>query len=233
VADAVKEWVEETDASALVTTGDNIYPDGDPENFEEAWREPYGWVKRADVDVVASLGNHDVEGGESDEVMNLLGIPHHWYRKRIGNAELFVLDANRVGDSGQTRWLERALRKSRSVWQIAVFHQPAFSCSKHGTTEAVVRTWVPLFEKHGVDLVLNGHDHNYQRFLWDGITYVVTGGGGAQLYGLRACDEDHPERREGDDEEHHFVGVFGSTRTLRLTAIDDDNDVIDTARLGR
>lgn len=231
MAELVKNWVVDTDASTLVTTGDNIYPEGDPQYFEDAWSEPYGWVDKKDVEVAASLGNHDVEGGESEEVMDLLGMPGPWYRERIRDAELFILDANRVEDTGQIRWLKRALRRSRAAWQITVFHQPAYSCSKHGSTAEVVREWVPLFERHGVDLVLNGHDHNYQRFFSKGITYIVTGGGGAQLYGHRACDEGHPERIEGEDEEHHFVGVFGSAESLRLVAIDDDGDVIDIATL--
>jgi predicted phosphodiesterase len=233
VANAIEDWVEDTGAEALVTTGDNIYPDGDPKYFEEAWREPYGWVKEEGVEIAASLGNHDVEGGEAEEVMDLLEIPRPWYRERVGDVELFVLDGNRVGDPRQTQWLRDALQGSDGGWQIAVSHQPAFSCSKHGSTPGVVREWVPLFEKNGVDLVLNGHDHSYQRFVSEGVTYVVTGGGGAELYGLRACDDGHPDRIEGEDEEHHFVGVFGSSKVLRVAAIDEDGDVIDIATLRR
>jgi predicted phosphodiesterase len=231
VSDAVRAWVEDTGANALVTTGDNIYPAGDPEYFEDAWREPYGWVKRQGLEIIASLGNHDVEAGQGDSVMRLLGSPSAWYRDQIGSADLFVLDANRPTDGEQSQWLEKALSSSEAAWQIAVFHQPAFSCSNHGSTPEVVQEWVPLFERYGVDLVLNGHDHNYQRFFSNGVTYVVTGGGGAELYGLRSCDDDHPERIEGSDEEHHFVGVFGSEKTLRLVAIEDDEDVIDVVRL--
>jgi hypothetical protein len=231
VANAIEDWVEDTGADALVTTGDNIYPDGDPTYFQEAWRDPYGWVKEEGVEIAASLGNHDIEGGDAEEVMGLLDIPGPWYRERVGDVELFVLNGNRVGDPRQTQWLREALQGSDAGWQIAVFHQPAFSCSKHGSTPGVVREWVPLFEKHGVDLVLNGHDHNYQRFASEGVTYVVTGGGGAELYGLRGCDDDHPDRIEGEDDEHHFVAVFGSSKILRLTAIDEDDDVIDTAIL--
>jgi predicted phosphodiesterase len=231
VANAIEDWVEDTDADAFVTTGDNIYPDGDPSYFQDAWRGPYGWVKEEGVEIAATLGNHDVEGGEAKEVMDLLDIPASWYRERVGDAELFVLDGNRVGDPRQTQWLRDALQGSDRGWQIAVFHQPAFSCSKHGSTRAVVREWVPLFEKHGVDLVLNGHDHNYQRFESEAVTYVVTGGGGAELYGLRTCDHGHPERIEGEDDEHHFVAVFGSSKALRLAAIDEDDDVIDIATL--
>jgi 3',5'-cyclic AMP phosphodiesterase CpdA len=230
VSEAIREWVQASNADALVTTGDNVYPDGDPDEFDEAWEEPYGWVADEGLPIVSSLGNHDVRGGDGEQVMELLDMPAPWYRERFGDAELFVLDANQVDDAEQTEWLEDALQDSDAAWQIAVFHQPAYSCSKHGSTDEVVDEWVPLFEEHDVDLVLNGHDHNYQRFASNGVTYVVTGGGGAGLYDLEDCDDDHPERLAGE-QEHHFVTVTGSRTELRITARDEDGDELDLATL--
>ena len=46
----------------------------------------------------------------------------------------------------------------------AVFHQPAWSCGLHGSTPDVDRLWVPVLERHHTALVLNGHDHDYERF---------------------------------------------------------------------
>jgi len=156
-----------------------------------------------------------------------LGMPAPWYRESIGSADLFILDANNVESSRQRSWLENALERSDASWLIAAFHHPAFSCSKHGSTDAVVDDWVPLFEEHGVDLVLNGHDHNYQRFRHAGVTYIVTGGGGAPLYDLEQCDDDHPERLAGNDETRHYVTLLGSPRALRVTAVDEDGEVLD------
>jgi len=48
----------------------------------------------------------------------------------------------------------------------------------------------PLFERYGVDIVFNGHHHNYQRSLVHGVTYIVTGGGGAPIYRIRRADEE-------------------------------------------
>ncbi len=59
---------------------------------------------------------------------------------------------------------------------MVIFHQPAYSRgTKHGSTRAVDRRWVPILERHRVALVLNGHEHDYQRFTSAAaVTYVVT-----------------------------------------------------------
>ncbi len=85
------------------------------------------------------------------------------------------------------------------------------------------------FEEAGVDLVLSGHDHNYQRFdERGGVTYVVTGGGGnSRLYELKECPADYPERLVGNAQVNHFLLVEGSARRLRVRALTGDGEVID------
>ncbi|MDQ4059288.1 MAG: metallophosphoesterase, partial [Actinomycetota bacterium] len=163
VAGEVREWVEAHGTDALVTTGDNVYPEAEPEYFDRAWVQPYGWVQDEGLAVVASLGNHDVDAeDEGRAVMELLDMPHRWYVRSIGDADIFALDANQPEDEEQLAWLEDALASSKAAWKIAVFHQPVFSCAKHDGTPDIVEEWVPIFEDNEVDLVLNGHDHTYQ-----------------------------------------------------------------------
>jgi acid phosphatase type 7 len=69
---------------------------------------------------------------------------------------------------------------------------------------------VPILKKHKVDLVLSGHDHLYQRGERDGVRYIVTGGGGASLYGIRCGIEGRPKCAVDDGmqhvaREHHYV----------------------------
>jgi hypothetical protein len=229
VSEDVRSWVERLHADALVTTGDNIYQDGSPSEFDEAWHEPYGWVRDSGVDVLASLGNHDVRTSAGTLVMDLFDMPDRWYVTSIGDADIFVLDANRPRDDEQLAWMKDALARSDAVWKIAVFHQPAYSCSKHDGEDDVIAGWVPIFEQEDVDLVLNGHDHNYQRFEErEGVTYVVTGGGGnPDLYALDRCPPGYPERVAGNDELHHFLVVQGSAARLRVRAIGVDGTLID------
>ena len=119
----------------------------------------------------------------------------NWYSFQIGSVLFIMLDNNDVcfqndlgtylstgetqymlGYSGgeQERWLERTLREASADtsvdWIVAVMHQPAMSTSDSGGADLGIReTWMPLFYKYGVDFVLAGHDHDYER------SYVVHG----------------------------------------------------------
>lgn len=232
VAGAVRTWMQESDADALVTTGDNVYPDGNPARFDAAWREPYGWVETSGATVVASLGNHDVLTSGGTEVMELLGMSAPWYSRKLGPVRLFVLDANRPDDPDQLAWLQRALTRSQAPWEIAVFHQPVYSCAIHRNTSRVQAWFLPVLKEQRVDLVLNGHDHNYQRFGSEtGNTYVVTGGGGARLYRMHECLPGTPAPGVSDVEHHHFVTVEADSDSLHLQAIATDGTVIDDVDL--
>jgi hypothetical protein len=91
-----------------------------------------------------------------------------------------------------------------------------------------------LFESSGVDLVLNGHDHDYQRFVRpNGPTYVVTGGGGGPLSPLEACPSDYPPRVAGNDQDHHFLAVTSDLGGLRVQALGANGVVIDDFTLPR
>jgi hypothetical protein len=114
-----------------------------------------------------------------------------------------------------------------------VFHQPAWSCSSHDSDREVDRLWVPVLEGHRVALVLNGHDHNYQRFVSPGgVTYVVTGGGGRQLYPVDGCAKGAPER-VAEVVRHHFTAVEVRDGSLAVTAVADDDTVIDRTVIRR
>jgi hypothetical protein len=229
VSTAIRSWLRDRPFDALVTVGDNIYDEGSPSEFDAAWERPYGWVEDGRVPVIASLGNHDVHTGDGEPVMSLFDMPGRWYRRRIGPVDFFVLDANDLGEDGQMEWLSSALTSSTAPWQVLVFHQPAYSCGKYPPKPGAQRQLLPAIEGKGVDLVLNGHDHNYQRFASaDGATYVVTGGGGASLYPVDDCPEGTPDLVASYDDEHSFLYLTADPTRLVGTAVDVRGTVIDT-----
>ncbi|MBU1882292.1 hypothetical protein KKA08_09655, partial [bacterium] len=65
---------------------------------------------------------------------------------------------------------------------VAIFHIPVFTVGKWEPSRSLRYKLTPLFAEYGVDLVINGHNHSYERLEKEGITYIVTGGGGAPLY---------------------------------------------------
>ena len=203
-------------ADVLVTLGDNDYTEN-AEAFRSNWAASFGWLRPAGLQVAGALGNHDVrlEGGRYQ--FGLLGMPGPTYRRKVGLVELFVVDSNAVS-SAQTRWLDRALRTSRARWKVAVLHHPPYACGVYFAHAAVVRRWVPLFERYGVHLVLSGHDHNYQRFVpRRGVTYVVHGGGVGSYYAVRACPRGYPRRIRARREHGWLYLTFTSERAVGWT----------------
>jgi hypothetical protein len=191
---AVRDYEARRSAAVLATLGDNDYTEN-PTAFLRNWRDAFDWLAAAGVAPAGSLGNHDVrvDGGRYE--FEALGMPRARYVRSLGDIDLFVLNSNRVNDK-QTAWLRRRLAGSTARWKIAVFHHPAYTCGGYRGHPGVQSRWVPLFERYGVDLVLAGHDHNYQRFRrWHGVRYVVHGGGGAELYALEACPSGYPRRQ--------------------------------------
>jgi 3',5'-cyclic AMP phosphodiesterase CpdA len=148
----------------------------------------------------------------------LLGMPRRQYRRRVGDVALFLVDSTRLGEK-QAHWLDSALARSDAPWKVVAMHHPAFSCGGYLGTPGVRQLFVPIFERHGVDLVLAAHDHNYQRFAKrKGVTYVVHGGGGARLYSLRSCPSSFP-RRVRARKAHGWLYLLADADSLRVQAI--------------
>jgi hypothetical protein len=161
-------------------------------------------------------------------------MPGRWYRRQLGPVEFFVLDANDLSQDGQMEWLSSALESSTAAWQVLVFHQPAYSCGKYGSKPGAQRRLLPAIQGKGVDLVLNGHEHNYQRFgPIDGTTFVVTGGGGASLYPVDDCPQGTPDPVASNDDEHHFLYLAADSSRMEGTVVDAGGDVLDTFEVSR
>jgi 3',5'-cyclic AMP phosphodiesterase CpdA len=224
---AVRTWEEAHPANILVTLGDNDYTE-DPDAFHDNWTASFGWLQGAGVDVAGTLGNHDVLVDAGRYEFDELGMPRWRYRRVVGNVELFLLNSNSVGSDRQRDWLRLRLRESTATWKIVAFHHPAFTCGAYHGHEAIRARWVPLFERRGVDLVLSGHDHNYQRFAeHNGVRYVVHGGGGATLYPIRSCPSAYPARRAARSE-RGFLYLVARDERLRVHAVNPAGVVVDS-----
>lgn len=225
IGTAMRRFEADRPADVIVTLGDNDYTE-DPEAFRRNWRDAFGWRRDAGVGVAGALGNHDVLVDNGRYEFGPLDMPRARYRRSIGIVDLFVLDSNRIRDA-QTAWLASALESSTAQWKIAVFHHPAFTCGGYRSHPGVVARWVPLFEEHGVDLVLSGHDHNYQRFgARNGVRYLVHGGGGPNLYPIQGCPDGYPPRHFARAS-RGFLFIRAKVDELRALAVNLRGRVID------
>jgi 3',5'-cyclic AMP phosphodiesterase CpdA len=136
--------------------------------------EPFAGVLDRGTRLLAILGNHDKPHGDAQ--MAALGMPGHWWSVEHNGVLLVGLDSNMWDDPTQRAWLETTLAHSDATWKIVALHHPPYSAGYQGSSINVRNTFVPLFERYGVQLVLSGHDHDYQRSkVINGVTYVVTG----------------------------------------------------------
>jgi predicted phosphodiesterase len=130
------------------------------------------------------LGNHD---NDSVKYLDAFHFPgnERWYSFDYGNVHFVALeidgDSNYDPGSGQALWLENDLAHTGQQWKVVFFHVPPYSSGAHGSDLGVRTALEPLFAQYGVDLVFNGHDHDYERSVANGIVYIVAGGGGAPL----------------------------------------------------
>jgi hypothetical protein len=214
VAKTLCRWRRTHPFDLVVTTGDNIYPDGSATKFEPNFFRPYACLLSKGVRFRASLGNHDVktDNGRPELEEPAFGMKGRNYVVRAGGVRFVMADSNAL----RRRWVRRATRSHGARWTIVVFHHPVYSAgTEHGSTPGFAG-WMPrLFRKRGVDLVLNGHDHIYSATRpLRGIRYVVSGGGGDKLYGCGpkwfsvVCRE-----------RHHFLYVVARRDAIKIRAV--------------
>ena len=209
---------------AIAILGDNAYPSGDPAMLDDTVFGPFGPLLDRGTELLAILGNHDVKDGNAEGQVAALGMPGRWWARHNGDVLIVGLDSNLVDDPTQLAWLEDVLSAATEPWRIVMLHHPPYSAGYQGSSEDVRDTFTRLFERYGVQLVLSGHDHDYQRSTpINGVTYVVSGGAAKT-------------RRTGDADFtavsfswHHFVEVAVFPDRLVLRAVNQDLRVADEA----
>lgn len=219
---AVARVAEEEPFDALLFLGDNVYPSGDPSKLPDTVFAPFADVLAGGTELLAILGNHDVKGGLGDEQMEALGMPGPYWAVDEGDVLIVGLDSNEIDDQAQLQFLEDALAATDATWKIVAVHHPPYSAGYQGSSLDVRETLAPYLERYGVQLVLSGHDHDYQRSVEiDGVTYVVSGAGSLT-------------RRTGEDDFtavayswNHFVDIAIVGDQLDLRAVGQDGSVFD------
>src|SRR5271165_6094593 len=161
----------------VLMLGDNIYGSKTAADFQKKFETPYEPLRDAGVKFYAALGNHDHTSERLYKPFNMNG--QRYYTFKVGNVQFFALDSNYM-DPAQLEWLEQQLSGSGAAWKICFFHHPLYSHGKFHGSDVDLRTRLePMLMKYGVDVVLNGHEHVYERVKpQHGIYYFVLGNSG-------------------------------------------------------
>lgn len=210
--------------------GDIIYETGDIQTYGQTrYRDVYAPLMAQGVVFRPALGNHDLVDGFRPAILTFYGMPGRYYQFRQGSVDFFALDTNIPDDARQRQWLVKALAASTAPWKIVYGHHPLYSSGEHGSSGELQRWLQPLFTQYGVALYLCGHDHDYERLgPIQGVTYVVSGGGGASLRGFSARPHALSKARA---KAYHFLRAQATADTLSLSAIGLQGQTLDTITL--
>jgi hypothetical protein len=195
---------------AAFTLGDNAYPNGSVTDFSLCWGPTWGDSARRIMKVIhPSPGNHEHESNRAAPYYQYFGSKagsskKGYYSYNVGDWHMISLNAEIAVDpvftaadrKAQEDWLRQDLQANKQkTCTMAYWHNPRFSSGWHGSDVTLQPLWQILYDANA-DLILSGHDHDYERFrpqspqgVLDsirGITEIVAGTGGGDLRGFRS-----------------------------------------------
>ena len=222
----------------VIHAGDVVYPQGTYETYGLNYFNYY-YASMASVPFFPTPGNHDYEVQNAVAYLAVHSVPTatvpaadrgRYYSFDWGNVHFVSLDSNLSleravnFDGPMLKWLDNDLRSTRQFWRVVYFHHPPYAAgpNQNDIHSLWIRQYaVPIFEANGVQVVLSGHEHSYQRSQSirkssiaapnTATTYLVSGGGGAFLYPVF----DSPFVATGRSM-HHYLRV--EVRGTRMTA---------------
>ncbi|MNI01695.1 Alkaline phosphatase precursor [compost metagenome] len=219
----------------------------DPED-EKAWDHFFGktkkWLTR--IPLMPVTGNHDEVDGQADRYTSHFTLPDNgaygsipgtMYSFDVGPAHVVVLNTESNLDE-QSKWLQKDLESTDKPWKIVAMHRGPYG----GNTYKKATKWVPIFEKYGVDLVLQGHNHEYSRSYplmngekvgngegaipsRTGIVYVVTNTAGPKFNEKK--EEQFYHKVHFQNQKQMFAGITIDGNTLTFQAYDVDGQKLD------
>ncbi|MCM2358192.1 MAG: metallophosphoesterase family protein, partial [Geobacteraceae bacterium] len=180
---------------------------------------------QAEMPVIGARGNHEGTGAVYKKYFPYPYAANYYWSFDYGPVHFVVIDnyASFTSGSAQYNWLVNDLASTTKPWKIILEHDPAWGAGTHSNNTSIQSALHPLFKQYGIDLIINGHNHNYARALVEGKNYITTGGGGASLY---TPDPSYPNIVKVDKSYHHTeIDINGST--LTSTARRADGTVIE------
>jgi hypothetical protein len=178
-------------SGTVFTTGDNVYETGVSKQFIDCYKPTWGQFKDRTQPVP---GNHEYKNSGAAGYYKYFNVPEYYAYDR-GTWRIYALNSeiDTSADSTQVKWLKADLASNPKKCVMAYWHRPRWSSGNtHGNNSKVQALWTVLYNANA-ELVVNGHEHNYERFaemnkngeaVDQGLREIVAGTGGASHYGF-------------------------------------------------
>lgn len=238
VAKGMSAAAENNELTAIVSTGDNIYPSGVDSAYDAQWKSKFENIYNLpglNVPWIAVLGNHDHRKNpdaqiEYGTVNSNWIMPSRFFAKSYANTKrgtttkvaFFCLDTQPImadpsGAKVQLDWLDRAMRETEATWKVVVGHHPIRSYGHYKDQSALIKYLKPILDERDADLYLCGHDHDLQviEHPSDSFTCVVSGSGGGKRPTSRGNHSLFAQSIPG------FVSLEAAEREMRICVCDE------------
>ena len=244
--------VMEKNPMFIVNSGDLVANGRSMSDWESFFEVNHDFMRNTPYYPV--LGNHEKD---SPYYYDFFDLPNNerYYYFTVGDALFIVLDSEGLRttipayvsegkedkywyDSGveymktQKKWLESVLNLNKEAGFVFIFqHLPLYSVKKSRVEESKIARefWGDIFERHGVQIFLNGHDHHYHRAFDNGTHFITAAGAGAPLYDIDALQPETVSYKKIE----HFVNVEVNKNNAVLHVIDIDGNEFDTVKVKR
>jgi len=227
----------------MLTSGDNVQHNCAPPGlFDSDWFGPLTNVVSR-TPAMWSLGNHDIRIERGRWYLEAVYLPTNGppglaernYSFDYGNIHVVSLDANAFVADGDTTytnaaaqrtaiisWLTNDLATTTQQWKMAMYHHPHYTTpGSHADTALLQSLIAPVYEKYGVHIAFQGHNHKYERINpINGVTYVTVGSGGYSIHDPSTDWREFSAKHFNDKFDFLVVDVDGPRLTLRC--IDQD-----------
>jgi predicted phosphodiesterase len=231
---AVVRAMKSEPSDFLIHTGDFV-SDGSSADDWQRFFDIEGELLR-DRCVFACVGNHELYDHAGALFLRFVGPgaqvgdekPRLYGSVRWGSARFFFLNFMTDDREGEKAWLNdeltRADKEPGLAWRVAVMHHGPFASGPHGSNKRLHDMGVvTMLREHNVDLVLSGHDHIYERGLAERLRYMVSGGGGAPPYEIKAPIAGSRKSEAA----RHYVSITVTKDTVKTTAKRVDGTALD------
>lgn len=214
-AERTAKLLDALNPDAVLTLGDNAYDNGTLTEFNNYYQPTWG---RHKTKTHPTPGNHEYHTSGASGYFDYFGTlaaerGKGYYSYDLGGWHLIALNTNSscttvacAAGSAQEQWLRADLAAHPNSCTLAYWHHPRFSSGSHGSFQGAAALWQALYDANA-DVVLNGHDHSYERFAPQtpggarddarGIREFVVGTGGSSHYAITSGIA-NSEARNGD-----------------------------------